>query len=193
MKYFKVAYYILVGLLALIAIVLIISVFPITGNFKILTVLSGSMEPKIHIGSIVFVKPSSDYKIGDVITFGPNTKTQTPVTHRISDMRVVDGNIIYVTKGDANDSPDIREIQKKDIIGKVLFSVPFAGYAVDYAKKPFGFVLIIAIPAILIVYDEIRKIWKEIMKLKSKKKDSEQDEEISRLKEEVDKFKKSKQ
>jgi len=193
MKILKIAYYIVLVVITFFALLLIISIFPITGNIKILSVLSGSMEPTLHTGSVIIVKPISNYKIGDVITFGPNTKTQTPVTHRISDMRVVDGNIIYITKGDANDSPDIREIQKKDIIGKVLFSVPFAGYAVDYAKKPFGFVLIIAIPAILIVYDEIRKIWKEIMKLKSKKKDSEQDEEISRLKEEVDKFKKNKQ
>lgn len=193
MKILKIAYYIVLVVITFFALLLIISIFPIAGNIKILSVLSGSMEPTLHTGSVIIVKPISNYKIGDVITFGPNTKTQTPVTHRISDMRVVDGNIIYITKGDANDSPDIREIQKKDIIGKVLFSVPFAGYAVDFAKKPFGFVLIIAIPAVLIVYDEIRKIWQEITKLKSKKKDSEQDEEISRLREEVDKFKKSKQ
>jgi signal peptidase len=83
MKKLKIAYYIIVGLFCLIAVLLIISVLPITGNFKVLTVLSGSMEPNIHTGSVVVVKPTKDYKIGDVITFGPYTKTQTPTTHRI--------------------------------------------------------------------------------------------------------------
>ncbi len=164
MNYFKVVYYILVGMLALIAIMLIISVFPITGNFKILTVLSGSMEPTIKTGSIVFVKPEKDYKINDVITFGPNTKTQTPVTHRIYDIKIVAGEPVYITKGDANESADTREISKKDVVGKVLFSIPYFGYLIFFARKPLGFVLLITVPAIIILIDEIRKIIKEVLK-----------------------------
>jgi len=154
-----------------------------------MTVLSGSMEPAIKTGAIVVAKPANGYKIGDIITFGPNTKTQPPVTHRINDIKVVGGVPVYITKGDANESPDMREIQKSDILGKVLFSIPFVGYAVDFAKKPVGFILIIAVPALVIIFDEIRKIWREIMKLKNKKKDTEQDKEIARLKQEIEKLK----
>jgi signal peptidase len=166
MKIFKAVYYIICIFIAIIAVLLIVSVFPITGNYKVLTVLSGSMEPTIKIGAVVVIRPENDYKIGDIITFGPNTKTQTPVTHRINDIKVVGGNAIYITKGDANNAPDSKEIKKKDIIGKMLFSVPFAGYAVDFVKKPIGFILIIMVPAVIIVYDEIRKIFKEIKKRK---------------------------
>lgn len=178
MKAFKIVYYIFCIFIAIIALLLIVSVFPITGNFKIMAVLSGSMEPAIKTGAVVVIKPANDYKIGDIVTFGPNTKTQVPVTHRIYDIKIVAGEPVFMTKGDANESPDTKEIQKKDIIGKVLFSVPFAGYAVDFAKKPFGFLLIIIVPAVLIVYEEIRKIWQEILKLKNKKKDTEQDKKI---------------
>ncbi|MFA4998515.1 MAG: signal peptidase I [Candidatus Paceibacterota bacterium] len=188
-KILKIIYYILVGFLVLIALLLIISVFPVTGNIKFMTVLSGSMEPAIKTGAIVVAKPANGYKIGDIITFGPNTKTQPPVTHRINDIKVVGGVPVYITKGDANESPDMREIQKSDILGKVLFSIPFVGYAVDFAKKPVGFILIIAVPALVIIFDEIRKIWREIMKLKNKKKDTEQDKEIARLKQEIEKLK----
>ncbi len=192
MKYFKIIYYILVGFLVLVALLLIVSVLPITGNFKVLTVLSGSMEPSIKTGSVVAVKPEADYKIGDVITFGPYSKTQAPVTHRISDIKVQGGESVYITKGDANESPDMREIVKNDIVGKVLFSVPYVGYAVEFAKKPVGFVLIIVVPALAIIYDEIRKIWQEILKLRNKKKDTEQDKEIARLKEEIEELKEKK-
>lgn len=169
MKILKIIYYIVLGCLAVIALLLIISVFPITGNIKFMTVLSGSMEPKIKMGSIVMVKPMDDYKINDVISFGEITRTKAPTTHRIYDMKVQGGEPIYITKGDANNAPDQREITKRDIIGKVLLSVPFVGYAVDFAKKPMGFALIIIVPAALIIIDEIKKIFGEIKKRKENK------------------------
>jgi len=55
-------------------------------------------------------------------------------------------------------------------VGKVLFSVPFVGYAVDFAKKPMGFALIIVVPAAIIIYDEIKKIIQEL-KIKRLKKE----------------------
>lgn len=135
-----------------------------------MTVISGSMAPQIKMGSTVMVKPMQDYKIGDVITFGPVSKTKSPTTHRIYDIKVTEGEPRYITKGDVNNAPDSREITKKDILGKVLFSVPYVGYAVDFAKKPIGFALIIIVPAALIIFDEIKKIWKEAVKIKNEKK-----------------------
>ncbi len=131
-------------------------------------VQSGSMAPAIKMGSIVVVKPAEDYKIGDVITFGPCTKTKAPTTHRIYDIKVVEGKPYYITKGDANNAPDQREISKREVIGKVLFSVPYLGFAVDFAKKPLGFALIIIIPATIIIFDEIKKIFGEIKKIRQK-------------------------
>lgn len=174
MKIFKTIYYVFLACLAVIALFLIVSVFPISGNFKTLVVLSGSMEPAIHTGSVVVVKPVSDYKIGDVITFGPMSKTKPPTTHRIYDMKVNDGTPIYITKGDANNAPDGREIQKRDIIGKVLFSLPYLGYAVDAARKPIGFAFIIIIPALIIIYDQVIKIKDEIVKKRQKTKEESQ-------------------
>ncbi len=185
-KLFKILYYIFFAVIIMIALGVIAPLLPIPGNYQILTVLSGSMEPAIHTGSVVFIKPSNDYKIGDVITFGKTAKTKTPTTHRIHDMRVQEGKPFYITKGDANNSPDSKEITNKEIIGKVLFTVPYAGYAVDTARKPWGFALIIIVPAAVIIGDEFRKIWKEIMRLKNKKKDKGQDKKIKELKKEID-------
>ncbi len=176
MSKLKIIQYIFVGLIAVIALLLVISTFPITGNFQVLTVLSGSMEPDIKTGSIVVIKPAESYKIGEVITFGKNS--ETPTTHRIENIEVTEGRVLYTTKGDANNAPDAKTVLKRDIIGKVLFSVPFIGYAVDAVKKPIGFMLIIVIPAVIIVYDELRKVKNEITKMRNKKKDEEQDERI---------------
>ncbi len=165
-KLFKIIYYIFLAFIVVIALLLIVSIFPITGNYKLLIVQSGSMAPAIKMGSVVVVKPADNYKIGEVITFGPYSRTKAPTTHRIYDVKVTDGRMSYITKGDANNAPDTREISKRDILGKVLFSVPYVGFAVDFAKKPMGFMLIIVIPATIIIYDEIRKIFGEVRRKK---------------------------
>lgn len=134
-----------------------------------MVVQSGSMTPAIKMGSVVMVKPVNDYKIGDVITFGPYNKTKAPTTHRIYDIKVEGSQPVYITKGDANNAPDDREITKKDIIGKVLFSIPYLGYAVAFAKKPLGFALIIIVPAAIIILDEVKNIYGEIKKKKTVK------------------------
>ncbi len=169
-KVFKTIYYVFLGCIAAIAVLLMISIFPIAGNYKLLTVLSGSMEPAIRTGSIVIVKSVGDYKIGDVITFGEISKTKTPTSHRIFDIKVVSGEPVYITKGDANNGPDQKEIQKKNIVGKVFLDIPYVGYAVNAAKNPFGFMLIIIVPAVVIIYDELRKIFGQIKKMKEGKK-----------------------
>jgi signal peptidase len=169
MKFFKAFYYIFIVCVALVAVLLLISAFPIAGNFKVLVVLSGSMEPAIKTGSAMVIKPAADYKIGDIITFGPMSKKRTPTTHRIVGIKAEGGNRLYITKGDANNAPDIKEIAENEIIGKVLFSAPYAGYFVAAAKKPLGFTLIIGVPAAIIIFDEIKKMISEIKKMKEKK------------------------
>jgi len=168
MKVLKIIYSVFIAFIILVALLLIVSVFPITGNIKFLTVQSGSMEPTVKMGGVVLVKPVDDYQIGDIITFGKMTKTKSPITHRIYDMKVVEGDIRYITKGDANEDPDQREVLKGEIVGKVLLSVPYAGYAVDFAKKPLGFAFIILVPAAVIISDEIKKIYGEIKRKKNK-------------------------
>jgi len=168
-KIFKIFYYSVISLISVIALALIISILPIPSNIKILSVLSGSMEPTIKTGSVVIIKPADQYRIGDIITFRPKNQTQTPTTHRIYDIRLQTGQPIYITKGDANNAPDTKEVTQQDILGKTLFSLPLAGYIIDFAKKPIGFMMIIIIPAAVIIYDEVKKIYEEIRKKKKEK------------------------
>jgi signal peptidase len=161
--------------IAVVAIFLVLSVFPIKGGYKTFIVLSGSMEPKIHTGSIVIVKPENNYQVGDVITFNENNKLNTPVTHRIAGIKEDKGESFYTTKGDANDSPDLQEVKGGEIIGKVLFSVPLVGYAVNTVKKPFGFMLVIIIPVVIIVYEEFRKIIAEIKRMVRERKNKKEE------------------
>ncbi len=149
--------------LVVIGILVAFSFFPIPGNYKVYTVLSGSMEPAIHTGSLIFVKPLESYNEGDIITV-PTRDGKKTVTHRVISKTEKNGEVIFKTKGDANDSEDKEIIKEGDIIGKTFLAIPLLGYPVNYAKTPQGLILLIIIPAIIIIYDEVRKIEKEIMK-----------------------------
>ena len=170
----KITYYGIIGLLALVGLLVVISAFPITGNYQIKVVQSGSMEPSIKVGSVVVVKPSESYEAGDVITYEGGFRDERggriPVTHRIVEKKTEGGSLAYVTKGDANDDPDNRVVRERQIIGKVLFDVPYMGYIVEAARKPYGFLAIIIIPAAIIVYDQVEVIWREVKRMYGKKK-----------------------
>lgn len=167
-KILNVVYGILLALLVALAVMLAASILPIPGNYRVLSVLSGSMEPAIHTGSVVIVAPAEDYKIGEVITFGEISKTKTPTTHRINDIKVVNDKPVYITKGDANNAPDNKEVAASEVKGKVLFSIPYLGFALNFVKQPIGFALVIIVPAILIIWEEAKKIFHEITRGKKK-------------------------
>ena len=167
----KIGYYFFIAFLVVIGLFVATTLIPIPGNFQMKIVLSGSMEPAIKIGSLAIVKPQESYKVGDIITFGEDTRDKVPTTHRIIGDRVVAGRFLYTTKGDANDNSDVREVRQADVIGKVLFSVPFLGYILDLARKPLGLVVVVGIPAVVIIYSEARKILVEVKNIKKKKKE----------------------
>jgi signal peptidase len=154
-------------------ILLLVSLLPLPGNVRLLTVLSGSMEPAIHKGSVIVIKPADTYKTGDIITFGSISRTATPITHRIKEMEIVDGQTLYTTKGDANNAEDQAPVSKGSIAGKVFFTVPFLGYGLAAIRHPAGFVLLVIIPAGIIIYDQIKAILTEIKKKKEDKKPEE--------------------
>ncbi len=163
---FNLIYYVFVVAILAIAFMLLTTLVPIPGNFKIKVVKSGSMEPYIKTGGIVVIKPSSDYVLNDVVTFGKDTKTQIPTTHRIV---AIDGTgplRTFTTKGDANESEDPSPTRLSEISGKVIFTMPYLGYVLDFAKKPIGFFLLVGVPAIAIILEEIIKIFSEIKKMK---------------------------
>ena len=142
---------ILVGIVVVIAI-LLVGVRLI--GLNVYTVLSGSMEPTYHTGSLIYVK-KVDYtklKTDDVITF--MLDEDTIATHRIVEV-VPDENdstvLRYRTKGDANDAVDGSLVHYKNVIGSPVFSIPKLGYLANYIQQPPGMYVAISAGAILMM------------------------------------------
>jgi signal peptidase I len=124
---------------------------------KLMSVQSGSMVPSFSRGDLVAVKkvPVAELKLGDVITFANPKNTKQTITHRI----VKHEKGLLQTKGDANPSED-QPISSSYIVGRVDHVVPFLGYGIDLVKQPIGLILIIYVPALGIIIEELRKLAK---------------------------------
>jgi signal peptidase I len=171
MKYAKLIIKFIQG--GLIVVVICVVALLILGHFgyvdtvKPFVVQSGSMEPSVPTASIVFSLPQSSYQQGDIITFHPNGNTNQSVTHRVEFKLYpdgVDGEPVFMTAGDANKDVDNWEVRQEHIIGKTVLTVPLLGYLVDFAKKPEGFILLVIVPATIVIYEELKALFLEIIK-----------------------------
>lgn len=92
-------------------------------------VLSGSMEPVIDTGGMVFTNTADRQpQEGDIITYRLNGNL---VTHRV----VRQENGCYITKGDANQGEDAIPVLPSRIVGTVCFSLPILGFVVSYLQE----------------------------------------------------------
>lgn len=142
-------------------------------GLQVFTVLSGSMEPTYHVGSLIYVK-DVDYKelqSGDVITF--MLDEDTVATHRIVDV-VPDENdpetLRYRTKGDANAAEDGSLVHYKNVIGSPVFTIPKLGYFADYIQKPPGTYVAISVGAVLLLLVFLPNLFSSDEKDKEEKK-----------------------
>ena len=118
-----------------VTIVVIIAILLVIGRFTgihLFNVESGSMTPEYPVGTLLIDKETDPSLIeqGDVVTFIMNEEGML-VTHRVVSIDRTDKT--FTTKGDANNVEDPEPVMWGNVIGKVMFSVPFAG-------KPFSYI-----------------------------------------------------
>ncbi len=88
-------------------------------------IVSGSMEPAYPTGSLVYAQPvaGEDLQVGDVAAFW---RDEDVIIHRVDSIDIAGEE--FVAKGDANDDVDLRPVLFRDVLGRVVFSVPGVGY-----------------------------------------------------------------
>ncbi len=145
---------------------------PSIGSYQILKVVSGSMEPAIHTGSVIVIKEidPAELKVGDIVTFRSAEYDSQLVTHRI--VRIDESSpsgLVFTTKGDANDTPDINPLPAALVAGRQLFSIPLLGYVMDFMQSRKGTLLLIILPCLALAIYEIKQIGLNIRGIKQTK------------------------
>lgn len=116
----------LLGCLLLVAVILIsLSLtLPNALGYEMYHVISGSMEPTLPVGSLIYVEilTPEEIQAEDIIAF---RSEGTVITHRVLRNRMVEGE--FVTKGDANAAADMNTVLYEELIGRVKYHIPVLG------------------------------------------------------------------
>lgn len=129
-----------IGYVLIVILLLVVSVvkMPNLLGWQTYAILSGSMEPEIPTGSVVYVQKVDWEELipGDCITFRLGTDTHLTATHRIV---FIDRETRQITtKGDANSSEDVMKVRESSLIGKVVYTLPVLGYGAWFLSTMAG-------------------------------------------------------
>lgn len=109
---------------------------------------SGSMTPTIPMGSLSFINKRCKYDViqkGDVIAF--KVSTGNMVLHRVVSISE-EG---FETKGDANEASDGISTNRKNFMGKELFSIPKIGFSVKLIQTKTGKIVLLTIIVLVLL------------------------------------------
>ncbi len=123
---------------------------PTVFGYSYAVVISGSMEPEIAVNDMVFAKKSDSYEVGDVITYFTGSSL---VTHRI--IEITDDG--YITKGDANNTPDQHPIPEEAVVGRIVYTLPKVGAFLQFLQSTFGMMVLVLVALLMIEYPVLFK------------------------------------
>lgn len=126
-------------IVALLLIVGAVLALKFVSHAEMRAVLTGSMEPELPVGSLLIILPApyDEIQIGDDITF-VRDQNLTLVTHRVIEKD--DESQTITTQGIANNVPD-SPTRYANVVGKVVFDIPYAGYFVIWTSELKGRVI----------------------------------------------------
>ena len=139
---------ILLKLIYSLIIVYLIVFVPILWKYYPLIIVSGSMEPKLKVGGILYYHKidSNNYDVNDILVY--KTKKHI-ISHRI----ISKDKDSFMTKGDANKNIDKSIVKKEQILGKgTEFSIPYIGYYIDFIFHHKYWLLFISVVLLIDTY-----------------------------------------
>jgi signal peptidase I len=135
---------------------------PLAFDARPLVVLSGSMEPALGTGDVSVVRTIAplDARPGDVVTFRDPDDSERLITHRVRDMHVQGGAVVFRTRGDANTASERWQVASEQEIGRVVYRIPKLGWVLMYARSKGLFVLMLGGALALLLVLELTSIWR---------------------------------
>lgn len=138
-------------IIAVFAVLLPISIPRIMGG-AVYNVVSPSMAPEIPVNSLIAVQPVDPVNLQekDIIAY---YRDDVVITHRVTYNNTVEGKL--TTKGDANEQEDMFEVTYNQVIGKVIWNVPFLGGLAQVLTSTAGKIYLLAVLACGIMFHMI--------------------------------------
>jgi signal peptidase I len=129
------------GLVCLVALATSLATSLASRNgYQTMTMVTGSMTPKIAVGDLVISHQVSPVaiKVGDVITFREPVGDHLVFSHRVQSITTGPLGPQFITKGDTNLKPDPWTIHYTGPAWRVTNVIPYAGHVVAWMKGTTG-------------------------------------------------------
>jgi len=122
----------------------------------LVVVESESMLPTLEVGHLLVLQARAPDQIhvGDIIVFMASYHDK-PIVHRIIAIQNVTGELHYITKGDNNNDADPMYRTYDDIIGVVVFAIPYIGYVTLFLHEPYGLPIVLILFVALLILPEV--------------------------------------
>lgn len=126
-------------------------------------VQGNSMKPYIEEDDAVLVTGVVPEKLkpGDVVIFPDPENRTSSIVHRIVSLEEREGDLVAVTKGDANPDIDPFVVPAHNIYGKVHLVLPRGGAFLRFLLSPYGFVLCVLCPFLVLALHLVGKKYQE--------------------------------
>lgn len=149
-------------LIYLLLSIYLIAFIPSIWGYRPLVVISGSMEPTLKVGSLLYYhqKNINSFQENDILVY--TTKEHT-ISHRIVEI----SKDWFITKGDANQSADINRVYSSQVLGKgTNWCIPFLGYYTDYI---YHHKYLLYISVFLLIVDLLKDFYLEYKRRRERK------------------------
>lgn len=153
---------------------------PSVGGIFPMIVLTDSMKGTFDAGSLIICRTAQpeEIRVGDIICFfDPMGSGTTTTTHRVMEIETdEDGNLSFITKGDANNTEDLAAVPASKLVGVYKFHIAGLGSFALFMQSTPGLIIFVALPILLLIgYDTVRR------RMYEKKKDSDTDALMAEL------------
>lgn len=124
-------------------------------GYRFYIIMSGSMEPQINVLDGVITKECDEYKSGDIISFEVDGST---TMHRIVEVYTEDGQKLYLTQGDANNTVDklsgekLGRVQHSQVKGKAVIRIPQIGKLGLFLKANYMVILLLMVGIFIVIF-----------------------------------------
>lgn len=111
-----------------------------------------SMYPVIVPGSLLIIKPSpaQAIKTGEIIEFHAPWANGTLYAHEVVQIKVINNSIYFRTRGINNPVDDPGLVPASDLVGIVVYHVPYLGYPLIYGRVTAALLMVIIIGSVVI-------------------------------------------
>ena len=134
---------------------------PFAFHARPLVVMSGSMEPALHVGDVVVVQRIAplEARAGDIVTFHDPARRGRLVIHRIRSQSVQGSTVLFATQGDANNATEHWSIRPHETISRAVVTIPKVGHGLLFLHRSTGQLICLLLLALAIVA-ELIAIWR---------------------------------